>query len=218
MIKVQSIMQLVKDKAKNQMTSLFYSVQKRLNKKSEDPVVNLQCLQSVYMASFTQTRVNFLCHLNNSRALFESNPCDPLTCSDHVDYCYPLMERFLHLVTNHSKPIASLINIIFQKEIPPASLHALLSAYLHLLARLTESSGETAKVYSSYSIFVLMSGLSVMRHSVCHTLFSDPTLLCMLLRVIDAVEKRGRDLLTDVDLQMTMEAISTTIALIASVQ
>ena len=94
----------------------------------------------------------------------------------------------------------------------------MLSAYLHLLARLTESSGETAKVYSSYSIFVLMSGLSVMRHSVCRTLFSDPTLLCMLLRVIDAVEKRGRDLLTDVDLQMTMEAISTTIALIASVQ
>ena len=96
MIKVQSIMQLVKDKAKNQMTSLFYSVQKRLHKKSEDPVVNLQCLQSVYMASFTQTRVNFLCHLNNSRALFESNPCDPLTCSDNVDYCYTLMERFLH--------------------------------------------------------------------------------------------------------------------------
>ena len=69
--RMQSLLQLIKNTPKNQPFSLYYAVQKRLHKKSEDATTRLRFTQSLYMNSFVQARISVIYHINGSRGLFE---------------------------------------------------------------------------------------------------------------------------------------------------
>ena len=49
-------------------------------------------------------------------------------------------------------------------------------------------------------------------------LLRDPALLCSLLRAIDTIERRGSELLTNLDLQTAHESISLLISFMVSLR
>lgn len=216
--RVQSLLQLLKNAPRNQIPSLFYAVQAHMNKKSEDAATRLRCTQSLYMSSFVQARVSVIYHLNGCRALFECASPPPLTRSDQAECHLPCLQHFLHFVARRSKPVATLVATFWKKDLPVAAIPSLLAAYFGLLQDALATPGTTPDAFTSYSITVLLGGFSVMKLYPVVVLLRDPALLCSLLRAIDTIERRGSELLTNLDLQTAHESISLLISFLVGLR
>ena len=99
-----------------------------------------------------------------------------------------------------------------------AALPSLLTTYLTLLTEALATPSTTPDPFASYSISVLLNGLSSMKTNSEAVLLRDPTLLCLLLRAIDTIERRGSELLTNCDLQVAHESIALLVSFFANVK
>lgn len=214
--RIRNVMQMVKHAPKNQPFSLYYTVQKRFYKNSEDAATRLRFTQSLYMNSFIQARVGIIFHVNSSRGLFEFTPCPSLIHSNQADCHISFLHNFLHFVTSHSKPVATIVSSFWKNSMPIAAVSSLLTAYFDLLNSALSTPSTTPDPFISYSIRVLLAGLSIMKTNTITVLLRNPTLLCHLLRAIDTVERRGSELLTNWELEAVHVSISRLVTLFAT--